>query len=213
MKTVQKILLPLFMLAALAHSKGGEAEAPAPPPAAAGDMPAFRAGAYEVELRSGAQFSFLNNGFHKPVMDSSLAAARFGWMLNDVHHSGLFRGNSEFLIEAFGTDNFRGPGHFMAGAQGIWRYNFVQPAARVVPYFEVGSGGLYNDIYHHHPQTLIGEGFEFVLHSGVGARWMINDRWAVSIEGDYRHVSNAGLARRNQGLNSAGCNFGINWLF
>ena len=53
----------------------------------------------------------------------------------------------------------------------------------------------------------------FLLHGGIGLRWMINNHWAFSVEGDYRHISNADLASRNSGLDSLGGLLGLNFLF
>jgi len=208
------LLLSMILFAAVPRTHAGDvATQTVQQDASEVSMPPFHAGGHEVELRGGALFSFLNDGNRKPILNYAMLAGRFGWMLNDVQHSGLFRGNTEFLIEAFGGDVFKGPGNFVVGGEAIIRYNFVQPGARIVPYLEFGGGGLYNDVYHQQVQHLIGEGFEFVLHGGGGIRWMINDRWALSFEGEYRHISNAGLAARNQGLNSVGGTLGLNLFF
>jgi hypothetical protein len=214
MKLLRIILVPLVLFIATAISRGGEPQVQQmETTATTTDLPVFRAGGHEIELRDGAFFSFLDTGVAKPELNYQLATASFGWMLNDPGHGGIFRGNSEFLIEAFGADTFKGPNRFMVGGEGIWRYNFVQPGARLVPYLELGGGGLYNDIYQNPVQHLIGGGFEFMLHGGVGVRWFVSDNWALSLEGDYRHVSNAGIYARNQGLNSFGGTFGIHWFF
>jgi hypothetical protein len=73
-----------------------------------------------------------------------------------------------------------------------------------VPYIQVGGGMLGNDIYKGGGQREVGQGFEFVLQGGLGLKYLINDRWAASAEGGYRHISNADTASRNEGLNSLG---------
>jgi hypothetical protein len=171
----------------------------------------FRAGAKEIELRGGALFSISGNDRRRPVLNYASEAVRIGWMLDDVRGSGFFRGNTELLGEVFGGEVIKGPGNGLGGGQLILRYNFVQPGLRLVPYAQIGGGGLYNDIYHQPVQHRIGEGFEFILHAAVGVRWYVNDRLAFSLEGDYRHISNAGLASRNSGLNSAGATLGVNY--
>jgi lipid A 3-O-deacylase len=174
---------------------------------------AFCAGAKEVELRAGALFSISGNDARRPILNYASEALRVGWMLSNVRGSGFFRGNSELLAEVFGGEVTKGPGNGLGGGQLLLRYNFVQPDLRLVPYGQIGGGGLYNDIYHQPVQRRIGEGFEFILHAAVGVRWILNDRWALSLEGDYRHISNAGLANRNTGLNSMGITLGANSFF
>ena len=93
------------------------------------------------------------------------------------------------------------------------RYNFIQPNARLVPYFQIGGGGLYIDSYKDQSQRLIGQAFEFNLQAALGLRYLINDKWAICIEGAYRHISNADLAPRNIGLNSVGGFAGVSYFY
>jgi opacity protein-like surface antigen len=65
-------------------------------------------------------------------------------------------------------------------------------------------GLLGTNIYKDQKQQEIGEGFNFALQAGIGLKYLINDRWSVSLEVDYRHVSDAGMTERNMGLNSLG---------
>jgi len=95
----------------------------------------------------------------------------------------------------------------------LWRYNFIQPDARWVPYFQLGAGALGNNIYRERGQKEIGEGFEFMLQGEIGLRYMISDAWSVSAEGGYRHISNAGLASNNEGLNSLGGVLQVSYRF
>ena len=56
-------------------------------------------------------------------------------------------------------------------------------------------------------------GFEFILHGGLGGHYMLNDQWAVNVEAEYRHISNAELSSRNAGLNSLGGTLGLSYFF
>ena len=98
----------------------------------------------------------------------------------------------------------KGPGTYLAGGSPLWRYNFVQPDAKLVPYLQLGAGALGNNIYKGQGQREIGEGFEFVLQGDLGLKYLVNDHWSLSVEADFRHISNADLASRNEGLNSVG---------
>ena len=89
----------------------------------------------------------------------------------------------------------------------------MQPDSKWVPYFQIGVGGVYNDIYKEHPQRLIGEAFEFNLQGAFGLRYLFNDHVACYVEAGYRHLSNAGFADRNFGMNSVGGQLGVSWFF
>jgi lipid A 3-O-deacylase len=173
----------------------------------------FDRGAWELEGGAGYFGSFSTTSAKRPTINYQIETLRLGWMYDSPRHSGFFRGNNEFLLEAFAGPVTKGPGNYLAGGSVLWRYNFVQPDARWVPYFQLGAGMLDNDIWTGKEQREVGEGFEFVLQGDVGLRYMINDKWAATIEGGYRHISNADISSRNNGLNSLGGIAEISYFF
>ncbi len=173
----------------------------------------FDGGMREFQISAGAFFSLNNGGEKRPTINDVDGSLRLGWMLYSPKGDGFLRGNCELLIEAFGAGIVEGPGSGMGGATLLFRYNFVQPQARWVPYFQVGAGGVYNDIHEDQQQRLIGRSFEFNLQAGVGLRYLCSERCAIFAEFDYRHISNADTADRNLGLNSLGGLLGASIFF
>jgi hypothetical protein len=173
----------------------------------------FDKGAMEFQALAGAYFSIEIDSSERPTLNHSLANLRLGWMLNDPRGSGNLRGNYEVLVEGFFGNVFEGPGDYLGGGTLQLRYNFVQPGAKWVPYAQLGVGGFYSDISQDLSQTLIGQRWEFNLQAAVGVRYMLTDRWAFSLEGGYRHVSNADLAERNTGLDALGAQIGFSRFF
>ena len=107
---------------------------------------AFSKGNTELELLAGYFWGIGNTGsVGRPDTAWGLASLRYGWMLNDPAGDGILRGNWEFLVGAYGGPVFEGPGSFHVGADLALRYNFVQPNATVVPYFQAIAGGGYSD--------------------------------------------------------------------
>jgi lipid A 3-O-deacylase len=174
---------------------------------------AFEQGTREFQVGVGAFFALNSHGEQRPQINDVDGSLRLGWMLNSPSGSGFFRGNFEFLAELAGAVVVEGPGTGLGGGNLLLRYNFVQPDARLVPYFQIGAGGLFNDIYKSHPQRLVGQCFEFELQGAFGARYFLNPRCALSVEAGYRHISNADMANRNLGLNSLGGLVGVSWFF
>jgi lipid A 3-O-deacylase len=170
------------------------------------EMAQFNRGVLEVEGGAGFFGSFSTTSAKRETINYQLEDLRIGWMYDVPRHDnwGLLRGNNEFLVEIFGGPVTKGPGSYLAGFSPLWRYNFVQPDAHIVPYLQLGAGALSNDIWKSRSQREVGENFEFVLQADFGIRYLINDQWSVSMEGDFRHISNADLASRNEGLNSIG---------
>jgi hypothetical protein len=95
----------------------------------------------------------------------------------------------------------------------LLRYNFIHPQAWVVPYFQVGVGGAYNDIVHDDSQSLLGSEDEVLLQGGLGARFPLNKRLSLMLESDLMHLSNAGSTQRNHGLNCLGGQAGLAFSF
>lgn len=169
----------------------------------------FDKGTFELQVLAGGFFSFE----HQPELDYAIGTIRGGWMLSTPSGDGFCRGNVEFLIEAFGGGIFEGPGDALAGATLLLRYNFVQPDASVVPYIQIGGGGVYSDAHEDEAQRLIGSAVSFNLQAGVGLRFFVSEQCAIVVEGGYRHISNADLADRNVGVNSIGGNIGVSYFY
>jgi hypothetical protein len=189
----------------------------------AGDAPVFHTdahrvsvfGADEFEADTGmfASFEIASTTQQRPAINYEFQTVRLGWMLGDVKGSGIWRGNGEFLLGAYGGPVTQGPGGGLFGWEFILRYNFLPENSRFRPFAQLGAGGLYNDIYKTGSQIVIGSGFEFMLHAGFGTHIMLGDHWALNLEADFRHISNADTASRNGGLNSLGGTVGFSYFF
>jgi len=200
LKTIYLILINIGLCSAVALA-GDEAKdiaAPQPGP--------FDRGTWEMEAGAGYFSSVSVPDARRTAINYQLNDVRLGWMYDSPRHNGWLRGNNEFLLETFGGFVTRGGLRgYLAGATPLWRYNFVQPDSKWVPYIQLGLGATWNNLFHSQKQDEIGEGFEFVLQPNVGLKYLVNDQWAISAEAGYRHISNAGLAySRNEGLNSLG---------
>ena len=55
--------------------------------------------------------------------------------------------------------------------------------------------------------------FLFLLQVAVGVRFQVTEQWSLDVEAGLQHISNAGLARRNGGINNAGVTVGFTYTF
>jgi hypothetical protein len=204
------VFLAIFNLFAMSALAGDETKNPVTAAVAPGP---FDRGTWELEGGNGGFGSFASSSATWVTINYQLEVLRLGWMYDSPRHTGWLRGNNEFLIETFGGTVTHGPKGYLAGGSPLWRYNFVQPEARLVPYIQLGMGALENNIDSNKRQREIGQGFEFALQGGVGLKYLINDRWSASMEADYRHISDAGMTSRNQGLNSIGGLMLVSYVF
>lgn len=176
---------------------------------------AFEKGNTEVELLVGAYGGLSSAGMpQRPDFGFALTSLRYGWMLNDPSGDGVLGGNWEFLLGGFGGPVFEGPGSYHVGLDLNLRYNFLQPRATVIPFFQIGAGGDYSDVYSEDSvQRYLGTGWNYALGATVGVRWMLSQRLALVTTLDYRHFSNAGYSDRNRGYNGLGGSIGLSWFY
>ena len=173
----------------------------------------FDKGRKEFQSVTGVFWSFTPSTSTRATVNSTMSSYRLGVMLNDVSGGGWLRGNFEFLLEGFSGTIYQGPGNGLGGATLQLRYNFVQPETRWVPYFQIGAGGVYSDMDKDRARSTVGSALNFNLQSAVGLRYLVNDKWAVSLEAGIRHISNAGFTDHNAGLNSVGAQLGLSYFF
>jgi lipid A 3-O-deacylase len=173
----------------------------------------FSRGVFELQLAGGYAFSQNFHDVFRPQMNDIDGTARLGWMLTDPIFEGTFRGNIELMGEVFGGGFVKGPADALGGVTLFFQYNFVQPERKFVPYFHVGGGGVYSDASDSQPQRELGSPSLFNVQVGFGTRFLCTQRWGLFLETNWRHLSNAGLADRNRGLNSVSSWFGVSFFF
>lgn len=177
---------------------------------------AFREDAKSLQLMAGAYSApILTVLFPKTHnLEYAQINVRLGWMLNAPEDKpSILRGNYEALFELTNSAVLKGAGNYIGGFNLMLRYNFIQPGAWVVPYLQGSAGIVYNDVYKNNSQLAIGEAVEFMLGLAGGVHFFIKRNWSVDIEVNYQHISNAGLAHRNDGNNAAGVLLGFTYFF
>jgi hypothetical protein len=183
-------------------------------PAEATDVDLFHTGGLELQVISGPLFSQQPTHSARPNFDYALTAARIGYMLDTPRGHGFFRGNDEVLFEASGAAIFQGPGTAIGGASLLYRRNFIQPGSQWVPYFGVNLGGVYTDIYHDRTERAIGAPFDFNLGAHLGVRYLLGrSGWSLDAEAAYRHISDASITHRNDGIDAVGGLLGFSRFF
>lgn len=208
-----KILCSLALALSMAVSALGGTE-PRPPFVAQPVLrDVFAKGNKEFQNLAGAFYFFDRGGNDRATLDYAVDSLRLGFMLSNPHSTGFFAGNSEFLAEIFGGPIFQGAGHVAAGATIFIRYNFIQPHCRVIPYFQIGAGGVYTDVSEEGSHGLISLPVEFNLQGGGGLRFMLNRQWSLLLEVGYRHISNASIKLPNGGVDSFGGALGFGFFF
>jgi hypothetical protein len=193
-------------------SRGGPAQ---PPPALdrQDSSEIFAKGSKEFENVAGVFYFFDRGDNVGSSVDLAVESLRLGVRLTNPRGSGFFAGNYEFLGEVFAGPFFQGSGYVTAGATLFIRYNFIQPRARVIPYMQIGAGGIYTDISERDSRGLVSLPVEFNLQGTGGLRFVLDRDWSILVEAGYRHISDASINLPNRGVDSVGGDLGIGFSF
>ena len=135
-------------------------------------------------------------------------SGRWGRQITAESGDSWARGHLQYAIEAMPLYlHFQSKTVYGAGITPLLlRYHFTRPQ-RFVPFLEGGAGILATT-------EQVPEGtshFNFTPQAGVGLQYVsaTGPGWTVGVR--YHHTSNAGIARRNPGVNAIVFHAGISW--
>jgi hypothetical protein len=169
-----------------------------------------------LQAGTGLLFSPLFFRTHRRDLDYAMTFVRAGYFFTDPSDKMLLpRGNFEALMQVGGSAVTQGFGNYLLEFALLFRYNVVYPGWRIVPYFQIGAGAVYNDLYKDRTQDLIGQAVEFSPQASLGFRYLLGKRWSLDAEGIFHHISCAGMDghERNVGTNAFGGLIGVTYFF
>src|SRR5215831_6714857 len=138
------------------------------------------------------------------------AGARIGKVLTGDHGGGFVRGNFEWSADVIPVYYVVQPAKnaYGAGFNPVnLKWNFTN-SAKTVPYFELGGGVLFTNT--EVPVTT--STVNFLTHAALGFHFFVRERRALTMNVRYEHISNAGLAVPNPGINTVQFQLGFNWF-
>ena len=119
----------------------------------------------------------------------------------------FLRGNLECSIGPIFTAIVHGPESYFAGAVGGFRYNFIQPGARLIPYLELRGGIGKCDSRKIYKSMQSDATLSYLL--GAGLRYELSSRWSVAVGVMDQHLSTGFFASRDYGADALGVNAAI----
>jgi hypothetical protein len=174
-----------------------------------GPTSSFQKGQWEATFNNGLLFSPVIVDSGRPTVDYTYSGLEFGRMLSTPDGDAWYRGNFELGGEFFGGGIFEGRGSYLAGTGLFLRYNFVQEGWRFIPYAQIDLGAVFTDV----DRRLQGENFNFTEQFALGGRYFISPQWSLNLELRFQHISNAGLASPNAGVNALGPMLSLSYFF
>jgi hypothetical protein len=134
---------------------------------------------------------------------------RYGLILTAPHGPGFLRGRLEYAVDAVPVFLIVQKTNTAYGA-GINPFAFkwaLDTGRSVVPYFEIGGGTLFTNTKVPEATSTI----NFTSSAAVGLHFL-RSKHNISAEVRYMHISNAGLARPNPGINTIQLRLGFGFF-
>jgi hypothetical protein len=160
-------------------------------------------GGREIQIWSGGGHSVAGGTGRTGVWNLGL---RYGWILTRPHGPGLLKGRFEYALDAVPASLVFQPTStaFGAGFNPLnLKWNFAT-RERAVPYLELSGGTLFTN----HDVPTGTNNVNFTSSAALGTHFLGDSRsWSLELR--YMHISNAGLERRNPGINTLQVRLGI----
>jgi lipid A 3-O-deacylase len=164
-------------------------------------------GGHEIQIWAGGGHSVSGGRGNTGAFNAGL---RYGWILTDLHLPGFLRGRFEYAVDAVPVFMVFQPANTAYGVGfdplGL-KWNF-QRHGRFSPYLELTGGVVFTD--HNVPTGT--NTVNFMDQAALGTH-ILGARRNVSLELRYMHISNAGLATPNPGINTVQVRLGVGKFF
>jgi len=160
-------------------------------------------GSREIQIWAGGGHSVAGGRGNTGVFNAGL---RYGWVLTDPHLPGFLRGRFEYAVDAVPLFLVFQPANTAYGVGfdplGL-KWNFLRHG-RISPYLELTGGTLFTT----HDVPTGTNTVNFTDQAALGMH-ILGGRHNVSLELRYMHISNAGLATPNPGINTVQVRLGV----
>jgi len=160
-------------------------------------------GGHELQLWSGGGYSVPGGTSNTGVWNAGL---RYGWILSRPHGPGFLKGRFEYVLDATPAfviwqkvNTAYGGGFSPLGL----KWNFAT-RGRAAPYLELNGGTLFTN-----KEVPLGTSNVNFTSAGAFGVHLFGQKYAWTLEARYMHISNAGLATPNPGINTVQVRLGI----
>jgi hypothetical protein len=164
-------------------------------------------GGHEIQIWAGGGHSVSGGRGNTGAFNAGL---RYGWILTGPHLPSFLRGRFEYAVDAVPVFLIFQPANTAYGVGfdplGL-KWNFERHG-RFSPYLELTGGTVFTD--HNVPTGT--NTVNFMDQAGLGMH-ILGERHNVSLELRYMHISNAGLAVPNPGINTVQVRLGVGKFF
>lgn len=164
-------------------------------------------GGHEVQIWTGGGWTVPGGTKDTSVWNAGL---RYGWILTAPHGPGFLSGRFEYAVDAVPAFLVFQPANTAYGAGFdplALKWNFAT-RGKIAPFIELNGGVLFTN--HNVPAGT--NNVNFMSSLAVGTH-ILGPKYNWSIEARYMHISNAGLAVPNPGMNTVQIRLGVGRFF
>jgi hypothetical protein len=160
-------------------------------------------GGHEAQVWMGGGHSVPGGTSDTGIFDIGL---RYGWVLTEAHLPWILRGRFEYAVDAEPAYLIFQPANTAYGVGFnplALKWDFER-RRRLSPYIELSGGTLFTD----HSVPTYTNTVNFTSAAALGTH-VLGEKYNWSVELRYLHISNAGLANFNPGLNTVQVRVGV----
>jgi hypothetical protein len=163
-------------------------------------------GGHELQVWTGGGHSVAGGTSNTGVWNLGL---RYGWVLTAPHGPGFLKGRFEYAVDAVPAFIVFQPHNtaYGAGVNPLGLKWIFATRGDVQPYLELNGGTLFTS----HEVPTGSSNVNFTSSAALGTHFLGKHAWTVEVR--YMHISNAGLATPNSGINTVQVRVGIGKFF
>ena len=167
-------------------------------------------GTWEVSMASGYTYTYRRTDSHTTQLKGIPVVAGVGMIATDPLGASWYRGQATVGGEALFIQYVDRLMSYLAAFTPTLKYTFLA-WGRLRPYIEAGAGLVWTDLGNRIPEK--GSKFNFNLQAGAGLSYFVAATTSINVSYRFQHISNAGTAEPNHGIDAGLLLIGISKLF
>jgi lipid A 3-O-deacylase len=171
---------------------------------------ALSKGTLELSLAAGYTYTFRRTDAHVTKLRGAPVILGVGVVATDPIGKSWYQGQVTLGGEVAFIQYVEPLTTYLASVTPTVKYTFLA-SDRLRPYVEAGAGVVWTDLGDRIPEQ--GSQFNFNLQAGIGLAYFITPAASINASYRFQHISNAGTAHPNSGIDAGVVLIGISKLF
>ena len=167
-------------------------------------------GTWEMSVTSGYTYTYRRTDAHVTKLQGVPVIVGAGLVATDPIGRSWYRGQVTIGGELLFTQYVESLSTYLVALTPTVKYTFLA-YERVHPYVEAGAGVLWTDLGGRIPEK--GSEFNFNLQVGAGVSYALTAATSINLSYRLQHISNAGTAHPNHGIDAGVALIGVSTFF